>query len=86
MNLANIAAGLMFTTGISSYTIMQLQDTLIAVNEIEVEPLENVTEKTSIRKAIHIVNRNNIKRKKLILKIDSVLKENLKPQQTSQGN
>ena len=68
MNLSSVAAGLMFTAGLSSYTTMQLQDTLIAVNEIEVKPLEEVTENTSIRKAIGIVNRNNIKRKELIRK------------------
>ena len=77
MNLANIAAGLVFTAGLSSYTTMQLQDTLKAVNEIEVLPLEDVTEKTSIREAIKIVNRNNIKRKKLIFTLNKTLKENL---------
>lgn len=72
MNLAT-AAGILLTSGISSYAIMEYQETLKAVKEIQPEPLEDVSKGMTVKEAIEIVRRNDAKRKKLILKLHNSL-------------
>lgn len=77
MNLATVAAGVFLTTGISSYAILEYQETFKAVKEVQYEPLEDVEEGMNIRDAIDVVRRNNIKRKSLILNLNNTLQDSL---------
>ena len=81
MNLASVAAGLVFTAGLTSYSTMQLENTLKAVNEIDYEPTEPITPETGLRNAIDIVRRNDIKRRDLALRLHNALKESLKAEE-----
>ena len=74
MNLPTVAASLLITTGLASYSTLQLQNTLDAVQSTEYQPLEIVSKKTSLKEAIEIVKRNNSKRQEVIFNLNEALK------------
>lgn len=80
MNLATVAAGVFLTAGITSYSILEYQQTLQSVKKIQYEPLEDVDDGISMKEAIEVVRRNEAKRKRLIFKLHNTLQESLDEQ------
>ena len=70
MTVTNIAKGVLLTTATNVITINELQDKLVQVKAIEYENSEAVTKKVSLKQSIGNVKRNNLRRQKIIFKLD----------------
>ncbi|MCH2207841.1 MAG: hypothetical protein MK132_18455 [Lentisphaerales bacterium] len=67
MTIKHVAAGMILTDGVNSFTAKELQHIYKRLTQIKYERAEPITKKTSLRDAIDIVGRSDSRRQDLAL-------------------